>query len=696
MLFGCLQMQRLPTLLRRFSRDESGMFAVLFGLTAIVLIATAGAVVDYVTVQQTRSRAQIALDAATLALQPEIFKPAVSQETIKQRAQALMLERIGNSDVKASVTGIKVDVENGSLLLTAEMTVPTVFVRLVGVNSLTAGILSEATRKKLELEIVMVLDNSGSMKDYNRMTSLQEAATCATNILFFDRVNSDTNCTPATGAKQLDNVKIGIVPFTTYVNVGAGNATKPWIDNVGTLPNLNGLASPPSTLASPISNDNFFTDTPNVRATGKFTDPVNRLALYDQITNDKWRGCVEARPHLSSGSSPTEFLDTDDTPPSSGNPASKYVPLFAPDMPDTLQTAGTALNNYVSDSPPSCDRPSANGATSCTMAETRTGCNSSNNNCTASTVTKYTYTGPENQVVAGYGYVGPHAASCECRSWGAGTWVDKTGSGSNRTFTRTRTCSNGYIPTGLSNRQLQERLCKYNGAIDYTTDQRGPNADCPTQAIMPLGKEPAPVRTAIKGMVASGGTNIHEGTAWGFRALSPGEPFPEGNPYQEATSKIMIVMTDGENTAYNIPASQTNYCADTLRTFNGSCYYSAYGFPYNSRNTDQTSSSGTNIERLGSNSSTNGSIATTNAQLVTEMNTRTMQTCTNAKAKGITVYVIGLATSKATQSTPAVVQNMLTQCASSTSHVFFPENSSELKSVFQKIAGELAALRLAR
>lgn len=696
MLFGCLQMRRFSNLVHRFSRDESGMFAVLFGLTAIVLIATAGAVVDYVTVQQTRSRAQIALDAATLALQPEIFKPSVSQDTIKERAQALMLERIGNSDVKASVTGIKVDVENGSLLLTAEMTVPTIFVRLVGVNSLTAGILSEATRKKLELEIVMVLDNSGSMKDYNRMSSLKEAATCATNILFFDRVNNDTTCTPASGSQQLENVKIGIVPFTTYVNVGAGNATKPWIDNAGTLPNLNGLTVPPP-AGSPISNDNFFADTPNYKATKKFTDPVNRLALYDQITNDKWRGCVEARPHISSGSNPTEFLDTDDTPAGLGNAATKYVPLFAPDMADTLQASGTALNNYVNDSPPSCDRPSANGATSCTMAETRTGCNSSNNNCSASTVTKYTFGGPENQVITGYGYVGPHATSCDCRTWkSTDAWSPTSGSGNNRTFTRVRTCNNGYIPTGLSPRQLQERLCKYNGAIDYTTEQRGPNADCPTQAIMPLGKQPAPVRTAINGMVASGGTNIHEGTAWGFRTLSPGEPFPEGNPYQEATSKIMIVMTDGENTAYNIPQSQTNYCADALRTFNGSCYYSAYGFPYNSRNTDTESSSGSNIERLGSLPSANGSVASSNAQLVSEMNTRTMQTCTNAKAKGITVYVVGLATSKAVQSTPAVVQNMLTQCASSPSHVFFPENSSELKSVFQKIAGELAALRLAR
>lgn len=684
-------MHRFSNLLRRFARDERGVFAVMFGLIAIVLIATAGAVVDYVSLQQTKSRAQIALDAAALALQPEIFKTPVPTADIRKKAQELMLERIGNSDVKAELKDVKVDVGNGSLMLTAEMTVPTIFVKLVGVNTLSTAILSEAMRKKLELEIVMVLDNSGSMKDYSRMTSLKEAATCATNILFYDRVNNDTNCTPAAGAEQLENVKIGVVPFTTYVNVGAQNATKPWIDKAGMLP-ATAATMPIASNASPVSNDNFFAATPNYTATNRFADPVNRLALYAGITNDNWRGCVEARPHTSSGGSATQFLDTDDTPASESNPATKFVPLFAPDMLDTLLPSGAATNNYVNDSPLSCDRPAAGNA-SCKVTETRT-CNSNGRNCT--TAAKYEFKGPFDEMVAdgkgGNVYVGKYPDSCECRNWT--NWSDW--SGSNSSSTRSRTCSNGYIPTGLSNRELQERLCKYNGRIDFTTDSRGPNADCPSQPIMPLAKEPVPVRTAISNMVASGGTNIHEGTAWGFRVLVPGEPFPEANPYSQTNSKIMIVMTDGENTSYNIPQNVTNYCPDALRLFNGSCYYSAYGFPYNSKNTDTKSSSGTNLERLGSFSSVNGSLASTNAQLVAEMNTRTVQTCANAKARGITVYTIGLATSNASQSTPAEVKNMLTQCASSASHAFFPDNSGQLKSVFQQIAGQLSQLRLAQ
>ena len=49
-------------------KDQLNSFAIL----AIVLIAMSGAVVDFTSVQQARSRSQTAIDAAALALQPRI------------------------------------------------------------------------------------------------------------------------------------------------------------------------------------------------------------------------------------------------------------------------------------------------------------------------------------------------------------------------------------------------------------------------------------------------------------------------------------------------------------------------------------------------------------------------------------------------------------------------------------------------
>ena len=48
-------MRRLISLLDRFRRDEGGAFAMIFAMLAIVLIATAGAAVDFTELQQSRN-----------------------------------------------------------------------------------------------------------------------------------------------------------------------------------------------------------------------------------------------------------------------------------------------------------------------------------------------------------------------------------------------------------------------------------------------------------------------------------------------------------------------------------------------------------------------------------------------------------------------------------------------------------------
>lgn len=644
-----------PSLVRSFLRDDRGAFAVMFGVMAIVLIALGGAVVDFATLQQSRNQAQLALDAAALALQPRIFDPDFDEDEILELAQAFVDERVNRSDVVADITDVVVDEDNGSLYFNAMVHVPTTFVRLVGVPMLDAAMESEATRKKLALEVVMVLDNSGSMDQYSRMSYLKSAARCATNTLFFDAVEtgSDPNsCVPTAAAQPVENVKMAVVPFTMFVNVGAKYANADWIDRFG---------------ASAISNDNFDNDDDEDRLVMPASGYIwpNRFTLF-AATGKSWLGCVEERPHVKSGELETTYLDTDDTAPTGGN--TLYVPLFAPDM-----ASGTSGNNYVADSPAVCDRPSQ-GNTQCRITEQRTYSNSSKT-WSAATVTKIEVQGPKDFVSSAlypqafYGNLPP---SCSCRTATPTSW-----SGNGNTQTRTTTCAS-FVPQGLSTRELQERMCKYYAGVGSTSFSSGPNGDCVRTPIRELVDEPQQILSTITNMQAEGGTNIHTGTAWGLRVISPGLPFDEGAEYDEATSKVMIIMTDGENTAYNSGCS-----------LNGSCYNSAYGFPYNSRNTTATSTSGGNIERLGYQGAPN-------ATLVTAMNERTSQTCANAKALGITVYTIGLSTDKVNQSTPEVVREMLRNCASTPDKAYFPDAPSELKAVFADIANELSALRLAR
>ena len=139
-----------------------------------------------------------------------------------------------------------------------------------------------------------------------------------------------------------------------------------------------------------------------------------------------------------------------------------------------------------------------------------------------------------------------------------------TNNSTNWTLKRTWTCSVSYAAQGLSDREDQERLCKYTGSASFSSG-KGPNYDCPSAAILPLSGTAATVKSRISAMGSSGNTNIAQGTVWGFHTMSPTAPFTEGKAYDTTgLSKVMIVMTDGDNT--------TGYSSDSSN-MNGSTFW---------------------------------------------------------------------------------------------------------------------------
>ena len=197
-------MRSFLNLLGRFGADERGVFGVIFAVMAIAIVAFGGAVVDYVSVQQAKTRAQVALDAAALALQPKIYTQ--DEETIRASAERLLIERIGDATIAAQVTAASFDQIAGTLDLTADVTVQTNFVRLVGINSLTAGLLSEATRGATNIEVALALDTTGSMAG-NKIVALRKATNELIDIIVKD-VQDPTYS------------KLALVPYAATVNPG--------------------------------------------------------------------------------------------------------------------------------------------------------------------------------------------------------------------------------------------------------------------------------------------------------------------------------------------------------------------------------------------------------------------------------------------------------------------------------------------
>jgi len=514
-------MRQMFNLIARFNRDERGAFALIFGLVAVVLIAFGGAVVDYVAMEQVRNRGQIALDAATLALQPEIFKTPVNITDIKDRAEDLLLDRLGEqSGVTATLLTPIVDVASGTLTLEAEMSVPTVFVTLVGVHSLDPYIKSQATRRLLSVEVAMVLDNSGSMGQRSKMSNLKIAACNAVNILFYDR--DGLGCEIPYGVTKNDNVKISVVPFTALVNIGTQFKNELWLDWTSA-----------SQVAAFGKILNFDDDDDEDTA---FLGPMDRRTLFSE-TNTSWQGCIEARV--------SPYDTTDDAPDS---PERKFIPLFSP---DTVYNS----SNYLSDTGGSCQ------VKTCTVT-------SDVSNCYEDRRGNWTcYSSSNDSYVKREGSKTTNMRSSSCLpSNPILTSTSENLSYRNGSYRGTQT----KVYSLLTERELQDRMCKYTGTRVSSSQT---NDNCPSAKLLPLTDQPKSVLDSIDAMVANGNTNIQQGTVWGMHALTSGEPLTEAKAAAPGqVSKVLIVMTDGEN--YPDLTSDSD--------MNGSSYFS-WGFRYDGR-----------------------------------------------------------------------------------------------------------------
>ena len=178
----------------------------------------------------------------------------------------------------------------------------TTLARVLGIYEMQIGVTSEAVRSLGKVEVVLVLDNTGSMKG-TKLTKLKEAANALVDTLV------DATADP-------EDLRIGLVPFSMTVNVGTEYQNASWIDN---------------NAKSPIHDDIFDSN-------------YNRFAAFNKMSVT-WAGCVESRPYPH---------DVEETEPSATDPETLYVPFFAPDEPDPSSkngngNFGTFYNNYIAD-----------------------------------------------------------------------------------------------------------------------------------------------------------------------------------------------------------------------------------------------------------------------------------------------------------------------------------------------------------
>jgi Flp pilus assembly protein TadG len=305
----------------RLKKNESGAMALIAGLAAIPVFLAAGAAVDYGNWVAVDSRLQAAVDAAALAAARASNKTEVER---KQIAHDYFHSNFGKPKNAGTPTMNMTLEANGIINVTGQVTVDNYLTSVVGMSTTALNASSQVKQASEGLEVVLVFDNTGSMGQQNRLNTLKIAAKDFVNILFGDRA-------------EVPGLKIAVVPFSQFVNVGPDKAGEFWIDTGG---------------LNPQSRVNFLDpDWHNWKAW---------QAINDKQKNLSWTGCVESR---------AGAMSIDDTKPDASNGATLFPPAFAPDEPgkvsdgqachlwdgtrsDCGDKTGKAVynNNYLTDS----------------------------------------------------------------------------------------------------------------------------------------------------------------------------------------------------------------------------------------------------------------------------------------------------------------------------------------------------------
>ncbi len=215
----------------RFWQDKRGSVAIIVAVSAMLLVVIAGAAVDFATAYYVRVSLQSTLDSASLAAGRLDINPT---DSITRKQQQLTAEARNvfnaNLDLSPGLVTVQplqvnytppVGTTPDTVTVSVEASIPTNFLRIVGIPQFSLTVSSRSQRPQPgPIDLVLVLDTTTSMNDPpatggdRKLTTLKQA------------VNLLVNQVMASGSA---NIQVGVVPYTSYVNIGLRNPVPDWV-----------------------------------------------------------------------------------------------------------------------------------------------------------------------------------------------------------------------------------------------------------------------------------------------------------------------------------------------------------------------------------------------------------------------------------------------------------------------------------
>ena len=191
--------------IRQFKKDEDGGLIVLTLLLLISMLVVGGMAVDFMRFESERAKLQSVSDRAVLTAAELDLDPTFDEE-------AVVRDFFTTAGYGSNIIGTPQVIDSGnskSVSVISAIDMSTFFLRLIGLDELSAQAQSAATEGVGKVEISLVLDISGSMRDggstsLGRFGDMQAAA-----ISFANKVLD-----PENGGQ----VSLNIVPYAGATN----------------------------------------------------------------------------------------------------------------------------------------------------------------------------------------------------------------------------------------------------------------------------------------------------------------------------------------------------------------------------------------------------------------------------------------------------------------------------------------------
>ncbi len=203
----------------RYVRERGAAISVLFGMTAPLLVGIAGVSLDYSQAFLVKQRLGQALDAAALAAAAY----STDEGEITQKVQDFFNANYPPEKIGTTAQP-HVEIVGDEVRVSATAQYSTMFLRVLGLNSIDVGSDTTVVREVQGIEVVLVMDNTGSMSSNNNIATLREAASNFVYIMYGidveDGEDADPSALDGMSTRDRDYIKIGLVPYATSVNVG--------------------------------------------------------------------------------------------------------------------------------------------------------------------------------------------------------------------------------------------------------------------------------------------------------------------------------------------------------------------------------------------------------------------------------------------------------------------------------------------